>query len=480
MYVRKTKVICTLGPAVDNEEMLRKLIRSGMNCARFNFSHGTHESHLATLNRLRHVRDELGEPVATMLDTKGPEIRIKSFANGPITLVPNSKFTLTTRDIVGDETIVSVTYENLHNEVEVGTRILIDDGLIEIIVESIEGQDIHCSVVSGGPLSNNKSINIPGAKIQLPALTEKDREDLRFAAENDFDFVAASFIRKAQDVKDIRAELNKWGGERIRIIAKIENQEGVDNFEDILLASDGTMVARGDLGVEIPAYEVPKLQKEMIAKSAAAGKNVITATQMLDSMIRNPRPTRAEVSDVANAVFDGTSCVMLSGETASGKYPIEALELMVKTVTAAEQSIDFWARFQREYDQDRMVGGQLIDQAICHSGCITAMDLSATAILAATTSGHTARMISRFRPACPILGLTTSEKVRRQLAISWGVVPMLYGSVDSTDRLFSLCVETARKEGFVNTGDRVVITAGVPLSVARTTNLIKVQVVDEH
>ncbi len=476
MDMRNTKIICTLGPAVDNDEMLRKLMLGGMNCARFNFSHGTHETHEATYNRLRRIRDELGLPVATMLDTKGPEIRIKSFQNGPITLNPGDHFILTTWDMEGTDNEVSVTYENLHNEVSPGTRILIDDGLIELRVEDIQGQDIHCTVISGGPLSNNKSINIPDAKIQLPALTDKDREDLRFAAEHDFDFVAASFIRKAQDVIDIREELAKWGGERIRIIAKIENREGVENFDEILAASDGAMVARGDLGVEIPAYEVPMIQKRMIAASAAAGTNVVTATPMLDSMIRNPRPTRAEVSDVANAVYDGTSCVMLSGETASGKYPLEALSIMVKTVEAAEASLNYWDRFHREYELDRQVGSQFIDQAICHTCCMTAMDLNATAILAATTSGHSARMISRFRPACPIIGLTTSEKVRRQLAISWGVVPVLYGSVDSTDRLFSLCVDTSRKEGLVQSGDVVVITAGVPLSSRGTTNLIKVQV----
>ena len=480
MSFRKTKIICTLGPAVDSEEMIRKLILSGMNCARFNFSHGTHEGHLATYNRLRRVRDELGRPVAAMLDTKGPEIRIKAFEKGPVTLVPGQDFILTTWDMLGTDNEVSVTYENLHNEVFPGTRILIDDGLIELRVNHVEGQDIHCDVISGGELSNNKSINIPDTKIQLPALTDKDRDDLRFAAENDFDFVAASFIRKAQDVEDIREELRKWGGDRIRIIAKIENREGVEHFDEILAVSDGAMVARGDLGVEIPAYEVPRIQKDMIAKSAAAGKNVVTATQMLDSMIRNPRPTRAEVSDVANAVYDGTSCVMLSGETASGKYPIEALETMVKTVEAAEASIDHWARFHRDYDLDRQVGSQFIDQAICHACCMTAMDLSAAAILAATTSGHTARMISRFRPACPIVGLTTSERVRRQLAISWGVLPLLYGSVDSTDRLFSLCVDCSRKEGIVNPGDTVVITAGVPLSARGTTNLIKVQTVGEQ
>ncbi len=477
MNFRKTKIICTLGPAVDSEEMLRKLMEGGMNCARFNFSHGTHETHLATLNRLRRIRDELGYPVATMMDTKGPEIRIKSFQNGPITLNPGDHFILTTWDMEGTDNEVSVTYENLHNEVAPGTRILIDDGLIELRVENIEGQDIHCTVVSGGPLSNNKSINIPDTKIHLPALTDKDREDLRFAAENDFDFVAASFIRKAQDVIDIREELAKWGGERIRIIAKIENREGVENFDEILAASDGAMVARGDLGVEIPAYEVPMIQKTMISKSALAGKNVVTATQMLDSMMRNPRPTRAEVSDVANAVFDGTSCVMLSGETASGKYPLEALDIMVRTVEAAEAAIDYRDRFIRQFELDRQVGSQSIDQAISHTCCMTAIDLNASAILAATTSGHSARMISRFRPPCPIIGLTTSEKCRRQMAISFGVQPLLYGSVDSTDRLFALCVETVRKEGVVQSGETVVITAGVPLSSRGTTNLIKVQVV---
>ncbi len=477
MDMRRTKIVCTLGPAVDSDEMLRKLIETGMNCARFNFSHGTHESQLATLTRLKRVRDEMDYPVATLLDTKGPEIRIKTFKDGPITLKEGDEFVLTTREVEGDQKQVSVTYENLHNEVEKGTRILIDDGLIGLTVERIEGQDIHCTVLSGGPLSNNKSINIPDTKIQLPALTDKDREDLRFAAENDFDFVAASFIRKAQDVLDIRAELHKWGGEHIRIIAKIENREGVDNFDEILLASDGVMVARGDLGVEIPAYEVPIIQKDMIAKSAAAGKNVVTATQMLDSMIRNPRPTRAEVSDVANAVFDGTSCVMLSGETASGKYPIEALETMVKTVTAAEAAIDYKDRFIRQYELDRQVGSQAIDQAISHTCCMTAMDLSANAILAATYSGHSARMISRFRPPCPIIALTTNEKCRRQLAISWGVQPYLYGSVDSTDRLFALCVQTAKKEGAIHPGDTVVITAGVPMNERGTTNLIKAQVV---
>jgi len=474
---RKTKIICTLGPAVDNDSLLRSLIEHGMNCARFNFSHGTHETQMATLTRFKRIRDEMDYPVATLLDTKGPEIRVKTFAGGPVTLSEGGEFILTTREVEGNAHQVSVTYSNLHNEVEPGRRILIDDGLIQLTVKRIEGQDIYCAIQSGGPLSNNKSINIPDARIQLPALTEKDRDDLRFAAENDFDFVAASFIRKAADVEDIRAELGRWGGEHVRIISKIENREGVDNFDEILAVSDGIMVARGDLGVEIPSYEVPLIQKEMIAKCYATGKTVVTATQMLDSMIRNPRPTRAEVSDVANAVFDGTSCVMLSGETASGKYPIEALDTMVKTVLAAEGSIRYWDRFTQQNPVDIEGGAKTIGQAISHACCTTAMDLSADAILAATTSGHTARIISRFRPACPIIALTTSEKCRRQLAVSWGIQPYLYGSVDSTDRLFALCVQTALKEGALKKGDTVVITAGVPMNERGTTNLIKAQTV---
>ncbi len=471
--MRKTKIICTMGPAVDNEEMLRALMLTGMDAARFNFSHGTHESHLATLNKVRRIRDELGAAVATILDTKGPEIRIKTFENGPVTLREGDKFTLTTRDVPGDAGIVSVTYADLHKELESGCRVLIDDGLIELTVDGIQGQDIACTVRSGGTLSNNKSINIPGVSIHLPSLTEKDRDDLRFAAEQDFDFVAASFVRKASDVEDIRACLRECGGEHIRIISKIENREGVDNLEEIIAASDGLMVARGDLGVEIPAYEVPILQKRMIKETSMAGKPVITATQMLDSMIRNPRPTRAEVSDVANAVFDGTSCVMLSGETASGKHPVEAVQTMVDTINAAEQATDYWGRFRRF----EFTPGRSINDAVTHTCCQTAMDLEADAILTPTQTGHTARMIARFRPACPIVALTTTERARRQLAISWGVQPLLAGYVDSTDRLFSMCVQSALKEGAVQSGQMVVITAGVPIGRAGSTNLIKAQVV---
>ena len=484
--MRKTKIICTLGPASDSEEMIEKLILTGMNAARFNFSHGTHESHLAVLTRVKNVRDRLGYPVATILDTKGPEIRIRSFANGKIELADGDTFTLTTREVDGDNTIVSVTYPNLHNEVSVGTHLLIDDGLVDIEVTEIKGQDIICNVVTGGPLSNNKSINIPNTHISLPALTEKDKGDLKFAVENDFDFVAAkfavendfdfvaaSFVRQASDVEEIRAVLDSHGGQHIGIIAKIENQEGVDNLEEILRVADGLMVARGDLGVEIPAQDVPVIQKRMIKAAIAQGKHVVTATQMLDSMIRNPRPTRAEVSDVANAVFDGTGCVMLSGETASGKHPVEALQTMVDIVTTAENSTNYWKRF-RNATVDHTSS---ITDAISHTACLTAMDLKAAAILTATESGHTARMTTRFRPGCVVAALTTSERVRRQLAITWGVAPYLSGTVDSTDRLFSLCVESAKKEGIVKEGDTVVITAGVPIGRSGSTNLIKAQVV---
>ena len=462
-----------MGPAVDNEEKLRALMLAGMDAARFNFSHGTHESHLALLTKVKRVRDELGAAVATILDTKGPEIRVKTFASGSVTLAEGATFTLTTRDVPGDESCVSVTYSNLHNELKPGCRVLIDDGLIELRVEEVRGQDIVCTVACGGPLSSNKSINIPDVHIQLPSLTEKDKEDLRFAVEQDFDFVAASFVRKASDVEDIRACLKEYGGEHTRIISKIENSEGVENLDEIIAASDGLMVARGDLGVEIPAYEVPILQKTMIKKTSMAGKPVITATQMLDSMIRNPRPTRAEVSDVANAVFDGTSCVMLSGETASGKYPLEAVQTMVDTIRAAELATDYWGRFRRfEFKP-----GRDINDAVTHASCQTAMDLEADAILTPTQTGHTARMISRFRPACPIVAFTTTERARRQLAISWGVRPLLAGYVDSTDRLFSMCVQSALKEGAVESGQMVVITAGIPIGLAGSTNLIKAQVV---
>lgn len=471
--MRKTKIVCTVGPAVDTEEKIEALMRAGMDAARFNFSHGTHESQLATLNRVKKVRDRLGLPVAAILDTKGPEIRIRAFAGGPVTLQQGDVFTLTTEDVAGDATMVSVTYPDLHKELKPGGTVLIDDGLVGLTVEAIEGRRIRCRVQSGGQLSNNKSINLPDCPIRLPSMTDKDREDIAFGVEQGFDFIAASFVRRASDIEDIRALLRELGGEHIGIIAKIENREGVDNLEEILRAADGVMVARGDLGVEIPAYEVPVVQKRMIEMSIRMGKTVITATQMLDSMIRNPRPTRAEVSDVANAVFDGTSAVMLSGETAGGKYPIESVTTMARIVEEAEGAINYWKRFAgRENESDT------IPAAISHTACMTARDLGAGAILAATTSGYTARSIARFMPGCPIAAITTSERVRRSLALTWGVRAYLTGQADSTDRMFSLCTETARKEGVAAKGDRVVITAGVPIGCSGTTNLIRADVID--
>jgi len=473
---RKTKIICTLGPAVDSEEKLRALIAGGMDAARFNFSHGSHDTHKAQLDRLKKAREALERPVAAILDTRGPEIRIKAFVDGPVRLNAGDIFTLTTREAEGDEKCVSVTYPQLHGELSVGQEILIDDGLVALRVEHIVGQDIRCRVENGGTLSNNKSINIPGAHICLPALTQKDREDIRFGAEQGFDYIAASFIRRAEDVRAIRELLDNCGGEEVRIIAKIENQEGVDNFDAILAEADGVMVARGDLGVEIPAARVPILQKRMIRKGMQAGKPVITATQMLDSMMRNPRPTRAEVSDVANAVYDGTSCVMLSGETAGGAYPVEALTTMARVVSETESAIHYWKRFRK---------GQFppmasIDDAITHSACLTAMDLQAKAILAPTHTGHTARMIARFRPECPVVALTRREEVCRCLAICWGIVPLRTVEARSTDHIFEQAARTALEQRLADRGEVVVITAGVPLGRTGSTNLVKAHIIQEN
>lgn len=468
--MKKTKIICTLGPACGSEPMLRSLIEGGMNAARFNFSHGNHDSHLEQLQRLRSVAAELDAPIAAILDTKGPEIRIRSVAEGA-SLSSGSEFTLTTREIDGDNTIASVTYASLHEELSSGCRILIDDGLIELRVLRIVAQDIVCSVINGGPLSSNKSINIPDVHINLPSLTERDRADISFAIENDFDYIAASFVRRASDVLDIRELLESAGGGGIGIIAKIENGEGVRNMSEIIDAADAVMVARGDLGVEIPAHEVPVIQKQLVSKCTEAGKPVIIATQLLDSMIRNPRPTRAEISDVANAVFESASCVMLSGETASGKYPVESLRAMSDTLLSAERVMQYGKK-------TRFVPSGVISDAISHSCCLTATDLGAQAILAATASGHTAKVISRYKPGCEIIALTTTERVRRQLSLFWGVRSYLTPPATSTDELFDMCLETAVKHGDVKSGDIVIITAGVPVGRSGTTNLIKAQVVE--
>ena len=473
--MRKTKIICTLGPATDNPDVLRQLMLSGMNVARINMSHQSHKDHKARIDMVKALREELRLPIAILIDTKGPEIRLGAFKEPKVELRAGDSFTLTTEPVEGDSTIASISFAGLPADVRKGGHILIDDGLIDMEVQATTATTITCTVINGGMVSANKGVNVPGAQLSMPFMSDRDRADIAFACEMEADFIAASFTRRADDVLQIRQELEKNSNHSIRIIAKIENAEGVDNIDDILKVSDGIMVARGDMGVEIAMEEIPSIQKKLIHKGYNAGLQVITATQMLDSMIRNPRPTRAEVSDVANAVFDGTSCVMLSGETASGKYPVEALQTMVDTVTAAEGAIDYWGRFRER----KTMPESTINDAITHTCCLTAMDLEANAILTATNSGHTARMISRYRPPCPIVAMCQTEKVRRQLAISWGVKPCLSGTVDSTDRLFSLCVEGARKEGMVKPGDTVVITAGVPIGKSGSTNLIKAQIVQE-
>lgn len=471
--MRKTKIVCTLGPAVDSEDKVRKLILKGMDVARLNFSHANHDEHKARADMLKKVREALKRPVALLLDTKGPEIRTGKFHQKEIILNAGETFTLVHEDIMGDERKCSVNYKNLYKDVKQGSRILINDGLVELEVVKIEEKDIQCTVLNGGVLGNNKNMNVPGAKIRLPSLTEQDIEDIRFGIENDFDFVAASFVRKAIDVIEIRKVLEKYKGNHIKIIAKIENQEGINNVDEIIKVSDGIMVARGDLGVEIPVEEVPVVQKMLIEKCYRNGKPVITATQMLDSMIRNPRPTRAEASDVANAIYDGTSAIMLSGETAAGKYPFEALETMSRIAERAESSIDYWKRFS-SIDFDLMSN---VTNAISHATCTTALDLNASAIITVTHSGNTARMISRFRPQCPIIATTISERVQRQLSLSWGVIPYLVPESRLTDDLFDHGVEKALESHLVNNGDVVVITAGIPVGISGTTNILKVHIV---
>ncbi|AEY64910.1 pyruvate kinase [Clostridium sp. BNL1100] len=471
--MRRTKIICTLGPASDNEDVLRDMMLGGMNLARLNFSHGTHEEHKKRADLVKKIREELNLPIPLLLDTKGPEIRTGKFKDGQVILEENDEFTLVNKDIIGDETKCTITYKELYKDVSKGSKILINDGLVELEVTEIKNKDICCRVLNGGAVGNHKGINVPGAEIKLPALTKQDIDDIKFGIENDFDIIAASFVRKASDVVEIRKVLEKNGGKDILIIAKIENREGIKNFNDILKVSDGIMVARGDLGVEIPVEEVPIVQKNIIEKCYQTGKPVITATQMLDSMIRNPRPTRAEASDVANAIFDGTSCVMLSGETAAGKYPLETIEVMARIAEKAERSMDYWKRFTTA----RSEFNSSVTNAISHATCTTALDLKASAIITVTQSGHTARMIARFRPACPIIATTANPKVQRQLNLSWGVLPYLVGIANTTDEMFDNGVEKALESGLVKNGDLAVITAGMPAGISGTTNTLKVHIV---
>lgn len=469
--MRKTKIICTMGPAIDHDDLLRDMLQAGMNVARLNFSHGDHAEHLQRVNRLKNLRAELNIPIALLLDTKGPEIRTGNFENGKILLRDGDRLLLVPGDSIGNEKLISVSYSEFYRDVYPGSRILIDDGLVELEVIDIQDTAVSCRVLNGGQVSNHKSINLPGAKTNLPALTEKDIEDIRFAVENEFDFIAVSFVRKAADVLEIRKILEKLNGGGIHIIAKIENREGISNFDDILKVADGIMVARGDLGVEIPMQEVPTVQKSLIEKCYKIGKPCITATQMLDSMIRNPRPTRAEVSDVANAILDGTSAVMLSGETAAGKFPLESLRMMTSIAEQTEKSIDYWAEFLKS--KYEMVSS--VTNAISHATCMTAMDLKASAIVAVTHSGRTARLISRFRPESPIIATTVSQRSLRQLALSWGVYPYLVREVHTTDEMFELGMTKALESGAVKNGDVVVITGGTPVGMSGTTNTLKVQ-----
>ena len=473
--MRRTKIICTLGPSTDKGDVLRQLMISGMNVARLNFSHQTHEEQKVRADKVKQLRKELNRPIALLLDTKGPEIRLKTFKEPKVFLKEGEQFTLTSRDIEGDETICAITFANLPKEVTTGTRILIDDGLIELRVDSATETDILCTVVNGGPVSARKSINVPGIQLSLPFLSEQDKADIAFAVREDFDFIAASFTRTAQDILDMRAELERQNCHNIRIIAKIENSDGVDNIDEIIRVSDGIMVARGDLGVEIALEEIPRIQKELIKKAYNAGLQVITATQMLDSMMKNPRPTRAESTDVANAIYDGTSAIMLSGETAAGDYPVEALQTMSRIAERTEQDIDYKARFSHREVKEL----PNVTSAISHATCTTAHDLGAAAIMTVTKSGATARMISKYRPVCPIISGTTEPKVQRQMNLSWGVIPIMVEEKENTDDLFDHVVNVAREANLVKDGDLCVITAGVPLGISGTTNLLKVQLVGD-
>ena len=468
--IRKTKIVCTLGPAVDDEVILRQMILEGMNIARFNMSHGSHEEHGERLSMLKRLREDLKVPVATLLDTKGPEIRLGDFEQKQVVLKQGQLFTLTTNEILGNKESAYINYAGLPYDVTPGNRILIDDGLVEMEVESVVGEEIRCLVKNTGVISARKGVNVPGVALSLPFINEKDYNDLRFAVEQGFDFVAASFTRTPEDVRELRHILKEFGGEKIKIIAKIENSQGVENLNEILSLADGVMVARGDMGVEIPFEEVPSIQKEIIKKVYGVGKQVITATQMLDSMMQYPRPTRAEANDVANAVYDGTSAVMLSGETASGNYPLECIRTMVKIASRTEQDIDYRKRFI----QNKVEAEGNITNAISKATINAAMELNAKAIVTVTESGRTAYMISRYRPFCPVIACTSKEQTYRQLSLSWGIIPLLIEEKEELRELFEEAIKAVEAASYASEGDIVVLTAGVPLGTSGTTNLLKV------
>ena len=470
--MRKTKIICTLGPSTDKEGVLRDLIANGMNVARFNFSHGSHEEHLGRLEKLKALREELGKPVAALLDTKGPEIRLKDFKNGVENLVAGQTFTLTTRDVEGTNEICSITYKDLPMDVEPNGTIMLDDGLIKLQIQTVNDTDIVCTVLNSGKIKNKKGVNVPGVHLSMPYMSQRDKDDIIFGIQQGYDFIAASFVRTAQDVYDIRNLLNQYDS-NIRIIAKIENREGVNNIDSILAAADAVMVARGDLGVEIDFTELPGIQKTIIDRSFSFGKPIVTATQMLDSMMVNPRPTRAEISDVANAIYDGTSAIMLSGETAAGAYPVEAL----KTMSAIAERTEQEGFHLRGRQMDSNPGKISVSDATAHAACLTARDVNAAAIVTVSESGNTARLLSKYRPQQPIIACVMREQVQRQLSLSWGITPLMMSLAHSTDELIEMSTALAKENGYLHNGELAVVTAGVPVGVSGTTNMIKIHMV---
>ena len=470
--MRKTKIICTLGPSTDKEGVLRDLIANGMNVARFNFSHGSHEEHLGRLEKLKALREELGKPVAALLDTKGPEIRLKDFKNGVENLVAGQTFTLTTRDVEGTNEICSITYKDLPMDVEPNGTIMLDDGLIKLQIQTVNDTDIVCTVLNSGKIKNKKGVNVPGVHLSMPYMSQRDKDDIIFGIQQGYDFIAASFVRTAQDVYEIRNLLNQYDS-NIRIIAKIENREGVNNIDSILAAADAVMVARGDLGVEIDFTELPGIQKTVIERSFSFGKPIVTATQMLDSMMVNPRPTRAEISDVANAIYDGTSAIMLSGETAAGAYPVEAL----KTMSAIAERTEQEGFHLRGRTMDSNPGKISVSDATAHAACLTARDVNAAAIVTVSESGTTARLLSKYRPQQPIIACVMREQVQRQLSLSWGITPLMMSLAHSTDELIEMSTALAKENGYLHNGELAVVTAGVPVGVSGTTNMIKIHMV---
>lgn len=470
--MKKTKIICTIGPESEDPVIIEQLVKNGMNAARLNFSHGDFEEHGGRIKNIKKIRKELNLPIAIMLDTKGPEIRLGDFKFGKVELKEGQEFIFTTRDILGDDTICNISYENLPHDLHPGDVILVDDGLVGFKVDKIYNTEINCTVLNNGTIGNHKGVNVPGVAINLPALTEKDKADIIFGIESGVDIIAVSFVRKPADVIAIRRVLEENNGSDLLIISKIESREGVKNIDGIIKFSDGIMVARGDLGVEIPVEEVPLVQKMIIEKCNRAGKPVITATQMLDSMMRNPRPTRAEASDVANAIFDGTDCIMLSGETANGRYPIDALKTMARIAERTEQSLNYELMMNKR----KLSSSENVANAICYSACTTAAELGASAIIAATMSGYTARTVSKFRPKSPIIGLTPFDRAARELSICWGVYPVLTDKMCTADDIISTSTQKALEAGYIKKGDLVVIAAGIPVALAGTTNMLKVQI----